>query len=93
MGSKITSFEEYKRVYNESIQNPEAHWAKVAESFDWHSKWDDIHSGSFEEGNVKWFEGGKLNITENCLDRHLDDIGDKTAFFFEANDPERGRAS
>ncbi len=93
MGSKITSFEEYKAVYNSSIADRELYWAEQAESFDWHKKWDTIHSGSFEEGNVKWYEGGKLNITENCLDRHLDENGDKVAFHFEANDPDEGPRS
>lgn len=90
MTSQITSFKEYKEVYNKSIKDRESFWAEQAESFKWHSKWDEVHSGSFEGGDVKWFEGGKLNITENCLDRHLDTIGDKTAFIFEANDPAEG---
>ncbi len=90
MGSMITSFDEYQQVYKKSVSDREGFWAEYAGEFDWHKKWDEIHSGSFEDGNVKWFEGGKLNITENCLDRHLDSIGDKTAFIFEANDPDEG---
>ncbi|MCW9707834.1 acetate--CoA ligase [Fodinibius salsisoli] len=84
----ISSFEEYEKVYGQSIENPESFWADYAETFDWHKPWDNVHSGSFEEGNVKWFEGGKLNITENCLDRHLEERGDKTAFIFEPNQPD-----
>jgi len=87
MGSRITSFDEYKDVYKESLEDLEEFWADYAGTFEWHQKWDKVHSGSFEEGNVKWFEGGKLNIVENCLDRHLDRIGDKTAFIFEPNTP------
>ncbi|TYP92552.1 acetyl-coenzyme A synthetase [Fodinibius salinus] len=90
MQSDITSFDEYKKVHQQSITDKEAYWEQKAETFDWHRKWDKVHSGSFEDGNVKWFEGGKLNITENCLDRHLDEHGDKVAFHFEANDPDEG---
>ncbi|HYW35619.1 MAG TPA: acetate--CoA ligase [Balneolaceae bacterium] len=81
----ITSFDEYKKEYQKSVDNPESFWEEYAETFNWHEKWDNVHSGSFEEGNVKWFEGGKLNITENCLDRHLEEHGDKVAFYFEPN--------
>lgn len=87
MSFTITSFDDYKNTYQKSVQNPEEFWASYAEEFKWHKKWDKVHSGSMKEGNVKWFEGGKLNIVENCLDRHLDTIGDKTAFIFEPNTP------
>ena len=93
MESRITSFEEYKEVHRKSINDREAFWAQQAEGFDWREKWDTVHSGSFESGDVKWFEGGKLNITENCLDRHLDEHPDKVAFHFEANDPDEGPRS
>lgn len=93
MGFMIKSFDEYQEVYEKSVSDREAFWSEYAETFDWHKKWDEVHSGSFEEGNVKWFEGGKMNITENCLDRHLDKIGDKVAFHFEANDPNEGPRS
>ncbi|GAA5522106.1 acetate--CoA ligase [Aliifodinibius salicampi] len=84
----ISSFEDYKKVYQKSIEEPEDFWADYAKTFDWHEPWDKVQSGSFEEGNVKWFEGGKLNIVENCLDRHLEERGDKTAFIFEPNQPD-----
>lgn len=93
MDFMIKSFEEYQDIYSKSINDRENFWADYAETFDWHKKWKNIHSGSFEGGDVKWFEGGKLNITENCLDRHLDEIGDKVAFHFEANDPDEGSRS
>src|SRR5699024_2326673 len=82
----IGSFEEYKQVYKRSVEEPEQFWADYAESFDWHKSWDEVHSGSFEEGNIKWFEGGKVNITENCLDRHLEERGDQVAFYYEPNE-------
>ncbi len=91
MWLNIDSFEEYKQVYNESINNPEKFWEHEAGTFYWRERWDKTHSGSFEEGNVKWFEGGKMNITENCLDRHLNTIGHKTAFIFEPNHPDSFR--
>ncbi len=84
----ISSFEDYKKVYQKSIEEPEEFWADYAETFDWHESWDKVQSGSFEDGNIKWFEGGKLNIVENCLDRHLEKRGDKTAFIFEPNQPD-----
>lgn len=87
MGFTIASFDEYEETHKKSLDDREAFWAAYADTFKWHKKWDKVHSGSFEEGNVKWFEGGKLNIVENCLDRHLDSIGDKTAFIFEPNTP------
>jgi len=91
MWLNIDSFEEYKEVYNDSIKNPEKFWEHEAGTFYWRERWDETHSGSFEDGNVKWFEGGKLNITENCLDRHLNTIGNKTAFIFEPNHPDSFR--
>ncbi|MGM0545842.1 MAG: acetate--CoA ligase [Bacteroidota bacterium] len=91
MWLNIDSFEEYKEVYNESISDPEKFWEHEAGTFYWRERWDKTHSGSFEEGNVKWFEGGKMNITENCLDRHLNTIGNKTAFIFEPNHPDSFR--
>ncbi|HET6528203.1 MAG TPA: acetate--CoA ligase [Balneolaceae bacterium] len=88
MERKIDSFEGYKEVYQKSIDDPVAYWESEAENFSWHKRWNEAHSGSFEEGNIKWFEGGKMNITENCLDRHLETRGDKTAFIFEPNEPD-----
>jgi acetyl-CoA synthetase len=91
MWLNIDSFEEYKEVYNDSIKNPEKFWEHEAGTFYWRKRWEETRSGSFEDGNVKWFEGGKLNITENCLDRHLNTIGHKTAFIFEPNHPDSFR--
>jgi acetyl-CoA synthetase len=82
----ITSFDEYENEYKKSVENPEQWWENQAELFDWHEKWDKVQSGSLEDGNVQWFEEGKLNITENCLDRHLGEHGDKVAFYYEPNE-------
>ncbi|SMO70893.1 acetate--CoA ligase [Fodinibius sediminis] len=91
MWLNIDSFEEYKDVYKESVENPEEFWEHEAGTFYWRKRWEETHSGSFKNGDVKWFEGGKLNITENCLDRHLNTIGNKTAFIFEPNHPDSFR--
>ncbi|NGP88376.1 acetate--CoA ligase [Fodinibius halophilus] len=91
MWLNIDSFEEYKEVYGNSVNKPEKFWEHEAGTFYWRESWDETFSGSFEDGDVKWFEGGKLNITENCLDRHLNTIGNKTAFIFEPNHPDSFR--
>ena len=87
MIQKINSFEEYQTEYNRSIENPEAFWAKQAELFSWKKMWDKVLEWNFEDYDVKWFKGATLNITENCLDRHLNERGDKVAILWEPNDP------
>ena len=84
---KITSFNEYQQVYQQSIEHPEQFWEGIANNFHWHKKWDKVLDWNFKEPNIKWFQGAKLNITENCLDRHLESLGDKPAIIWEANDP------
>ena len=84
---RITSFEEYKEEYQKSVDNPEAFWAGHADSFVWKKKWDKVLDWNFSGPDVKWFEGGELNITENCLDRHLEERGDKVAILWEPNEP------
>jgi len=84
---KITSFDHYKQVYQQSVEQPEQFWEGIANEFLWKKKWDKALEWNFKEPNIKWFLGGKLNITENCLDRHLDTIGDKPAIIWEPNDP------
>jgi acetyl-CoA synthetase len=86
---QITSLDEYKKTYQQSVEQPEEFWAGIAEKFLWKKKWDKVLSWNFSEPNIKWFEGGKLNITENCLDRHLEKDGDKPAIIWEPNDPNR----
>ncbi len=88
MDLKIASFDQYRQVYDYSVRDPEKFWADVAENFKWQKKWDKVLTWNFEEPQIKWFEGAKLNITENCLDRHLETKGDKTALIWEPNDPD-----
>lgn len=84
---QIRSFEEYKKVYKLSVEDPEGFWADVAEHFHWRRKWDKVLEWNFDEPKVEWFKGAKLNITENILDRHLETRGDKLALIWEPNDP------
>lgn len=86
---QITSFEQYQQAYQKSVNEPEKFWGEIAENFLWQKKWDKVLSWNFTEPNIKWFEGAKLNITENCLDRHLATNGDKPAMIWEPNDPEK----
>lgn len=88
MNLRINSFDDYKRVYDYSVAEPENFWAEVADTFYWQKKWDRVLDWNFTEPNVKWFSGAKLNITENCLDRHLENSADKIAMLWEPNDPE-----
>ena len=84
---RIRTLEEYNNAYAESVKNPEGFWADIAGRLKWQKKWDSVLEWNFEEPKVKWFVGGKLNITENCLDRHLDTDGNKVALIWEPNDP------
>jgi len=74
MIQKINSIEEYKKTYKESIENPGIFWDKVADGFIWKKRAEKFNTGDFHNVNFKWFEDSELNITENCLDRHLDSI-------------------
>ncbi|SDS73850.1 acetyl-coenzyme A synthetase [Gillisia sp. Hel1_33_143] len=85
---QIKSFAEYKKAYQESVENPEAFWDNIADKFYWQKKWDKTLEWDFSKPEIKWFQGGKLNITENCLDRHLKEFGNKTAIIWEPNDPD-----
>ncbi|MGZ3836008.1 MAG: AMP-binding protein, partial [Mucilaginibacter sp.] len=87
MTMKITSFEEYQKTYQKSVEQPEEFWADIAGNFQWRKPWDKVLDWNFIEPKIRWFEGAKLNITENCLDRHLEKIGDKPAIIWEPNDP------
>ncbi|MCB0480839.1 MAG: acetate--CoA ligase [Flavobacteriales bacterium] len=84
---RVNSFDHYKKLYKESVDAPEEFWGKVAENFRWRKKWDTVLEWDFDGPNISWFKGGKLNITENCLDRHLDKRGNKIALIWEPNDP------
>ena len=83
----INSFEDYQKQYNKSVEDPESFWAEKANDFVWKKKWDKVLEWDFHKPEVKWFKGGKLNITENCIDRHLATKGDQTAIIWEPNDP------
>jgi acetyl-CoA synthetase len=85
---RIKTFEEYQVAYKQSVDDPEGFWAEVAQQFQWRKPWKKVLSWDFHEANIKWFEGGVMNITENALDRHLADKGDQNAIIWEPNDPE-----
>ena len=87
MSARITTFEQYLEEYKYSIEQPEQFWAEIAENFAWKKKWDKVLEWNFTEPNVKWFLGSKLNITENCIDRHLGHKGDTPAIIWGPNDP------
>jgi acetyl-CoA synthetase len=87
MAARITSFEQYQQDYRRSVDAPEDFWADIAENFTWKKKWDKVLEWDFKKPDVKWFLNGKLNITENCLDRHLDKRANQTAIIWEPNDP------
>lgn len=84
---KINSLKEYQDEYELSVKDPEGFWADKASSFSWKKKWDKTLEWNFDEPKVKWFIGGKMNITENCIDRHLEERGDQVAILWEPNDP------
>jgi len=83
----VSSPDSYKKTYHESLANPEAFWAEVASGFQWKKKWDKVLEWDFHKPDMKWFLGGKLNITENCLDRHLPLRANQTAIIWEPNNP------
>ena len=84
----IKHLEEYWQVYRKSVRNPENFWEEIAEEhFLWRKKWDKVLEWDFSKPEVQWYKGAKLNITENCIDRHLTTRADKTAILFEPNDP------
>jgi len=83
----IKHLEEYFHVYRKSINEPENFWEEIAEeNFVWRKRWDEVLNWDFDKAEIEWFKGAKLNITENCIDRHLRTRGDKTAIVFEPND-------
>ena len=84
---QIKSFEQYNDAYKKSVDDPEKFWGEVAENFLWKKKWDKVLEWNFKEPKIEWFKRGKLNITENCIDRHLKEMGDKPAIIWEPNNP------
>lgn len=83
----IQSFKDYQDQYKKSVEHPEEFWAEIAGQFRWKKKWDQVLSWDFNKPEVKWFIGGKLNITENCIDRHLPARAGQTALIWEPNSP------
>ena len=80
--------EKYEDMYQESVESPDSFWEKQAAEFlDWNVKWEQVYSADFSKGHSSWFLGGKLNVTANCIDRHLDNRGDQTAIIWEGDDP------
>ncbi|MFM8595473.1 MAG: acetate--CoA ligase [Flavobacteriales bacterium] len=84
---QLQTFEAYQKAYQRSISEPEAFWAEIAANFTWKKKWDTVLDWNFKEPKVEWFKGGQLNITENCLDRHLETRANEPAIIWESNDP------
>jgi acetyl-CoA synthetase len=85
---QIKNIDQYHEAYKKSIDQPEIFWGEVAENFTWRKKWDTVLEWNFKDPSIAWFKGAKLNITENCLDRHLEKQGDTPALIWEPNDPE-----
>src|ERR1700722_11974774 len=84
---QIRSLEQYQSEYKKSVDDPEGFWTGIAANFQWHRRWDKVLDWNFTDPQVKWFSGAQLNITENCLDRHLAERGDQPAIIWEPNDP------
>jgi acetyl-CoA synthetase len=84
----ISTIEKYVEMYQDSVENSDEFWAKQAERLDWFRKWDSVSNSDFTKAKIKWFEGGKLNVSYNCLDRHVNaGFGNQTALIWEGNDP------
>jgi len=88
LGAHVNSLDQYHETYAKSITNRDAFWAEKAERLSWVKKWDLVSNYNFENAEIKWFEGGKLNVSYNCLDRHVEaGNGDRTALIWEGNNP------
>ncbi len=88
----ISSMEQYEEMYKRSLDDPEGFWGEAAETLDWFKKWDKVHSFDADKMDIKWFEGGKINVSYNCLDRHIKaGKGDKTAILWVGDDPNEDR--
>lgn len=86
--SLMNNLESRNRAYQQSLENPEAFWGEIAEQFTFKRKWDKVLDWDFETPSVRWFDGAQLNITENCLDRHLPHRGNDPALIWESNNPQ-----
>ena len=89
----VSSLDKYRDIYNRSIENPDEFWASIAERVTWYKPWDKVRNFNFKEGKIKWYENGKLNVSYNCLDRHVDSgKGDKKAIIWEGNNPDEDKS-
>jgi len=84
---QISNLEEYHQAYQKSIKQPAEFWEEIAQNFTWKKKWDSVLKWNFKDPKIEWFKGAQLNITENCLDRHLNKFGDQAAIIWEPNNP------
>ena len=88
VNAHINSLDKYKDMYNKSIEDPDAFWSDIAKRITWYKPWEKVRDFNFQNGEIKWFENGKLNVSYNCLDRHVESgNGEKTAIIWEGNDP------
>ena len=89
----VKSKEEYEALYKHSIEDPDGFWGEQAEKYlSWDKKWDYVLKYDFEEAKIEWFGGGVINATSNCLDRHLERINDRVAYYWEGDNPEETKA-
>lgn len=87
MKYQVKNLKSYFKIQDKAVKSPERFWKKIAKEFTWKKKWDQVLDYDMHKAEIKWFDGGQLNISENCIDRHLKSRGDKTAIIFEPNDP------
>ena len=86
--SHVDSLEKYEKIYHDSMSNPDEFWGTIADRLKWYKKWDSVSDVDYKKADIKWFLNGKLNVSYNCLDRHVEEgNGDKTAIIWEGNDP------
>ena len=86
--SHVDSLEKYEKIYHDSVSNPDEFWGTIADRLEWYKKWDSVSDVDYKKADIKWFLNGKLNVSYNCLDRHVEEgNGDKTAIIWEGNDP------
>ena len=89
----VNSLDKYRYIYNRSIENPDEFWGSIAERVTWYKPWDKVRNFNFKEGKIKWYENGKLNVSYNCLDRHVDSgKGDRKAIIWEGNNPDEDKS-
>ena len=87
-GAHLNTPAEYKKLYKESVKNPDKFWGGMAKKFlTWQRPFERVLAGDFAEGNIAWFAGGRMNVSENCLDRHLAKRGDQVAILWEGDEP------